>query len=278
MAGSVYNQNSDRRLRLIWVEKPTDPNPENLNLDLPNKTIPVWISETFGRRFSVGMDDTIELPIPDFEVTGTVKGIYADYGNERGMVVVHRDRIVTWLGDESVNNVAVYLNQGTDPETARTAFKKEFPNLVIRTNEKLRNESLTIFHRTFSVTYALEAIAIFVAVAGLGMALAGLLIDRKSELTTLKEIGFTRRQIATATLWEGLGLGIVGTLGGLILSLALGHLLIFVVNRQSFGWTLDYQIPLMSLLSLGALTIATSGIVAFCVGWFGAKLRREQEG
>ena len=170
------------------------------------------------------------------------------------------------------------MNQGTDPETARTAFKKEFPNLVIRTNEKLRNESLTIFHRTFSVTYALEAIAIFVAVAGLGMALAGLLIDRKSELTTLKEIGFTRRQIATATLWEGLGLGIVGTLGGLILSLALGHLLIFVVNRQSFGWTLDYQIPLMSLLSLGALTIATSGIVAFCVGWFGAKLRREQEG
>ncbi len=278
LAGSVYNQNSDRRLRLIWVEKPTDPNPENLNLDLPNKTIPVWISETFGRRFSVGMDDTIELPIPDFEVTGTVKGIYADYGNERGMVVVHRDRIVTWFGDESVNNVAVYLNQGTDPETARTAFKKEFPNLVIRTNEKLRNESLTIFHRTFSVTYALEAIAIFVAVAGLGMALAGLLIDRKSELTTLKEIGFTRRQIATATLWEGLGLGIVGTLGGLILSLALGHLLIFVVNRQSFGWTLDYQIPLMSLLSLGALTIATSGIVAFCVGWFGAKLRREQEG
>ncbi len=78
--------------------------------------------------------------------------------------------------------------------------------------------------------------------------------------------------------WEGLGLGIVGTLGGLILSLALGHLLIFVVNRQSFGWTLDYQIPLLSLLSLGALTIATSGIVAYGVGWFGAKLRREQEG
>ncbi len=278
LGGAVYNQKSDRRLRLIWVDEPTASNPESLKEDRADGAIPIWISETFGRRFSVGMNDTIALPIPGFEVTGSVQGIYADYGNERGTVLVHRDRYVKWFNDETVSSVAVYLNPGVDPEKAKLEFEQQFPNLVVRTNERLRNESLAIFHRTFSVTYALEAIAIFVAVAGLGMALAGLLIDRKSELTTLKEIGFNRRQIATATLWEGLGLGIVGTLGGIILSLALGHLLIFVINRQSFGWTLDYRIPLVTLAGLGLLTVATAGMVAFSVGWFGAKLRREQEG
>lgn len=278
LAGADYNQKSDRRLRLIWVNEPADSNAVNLKNNLPDGSIPAWVSETFARRFKTGKGDQVNLPISGMEITATVTGIYADYGNERGTILVNRQRIVDWFGDNTATNLAVYLKPGIDEESVRAKLESQFPYLVIRSNERLREESLTIFHRTFSVTYALEAIAIFVAVAGLGMALAGLLIDRRDELRTLREIGFSRRQIATASMWEGLGLGMVGSFGGVALSLALGHLLIFVVNKQSFGWTLNYRIPFTLITSLTFLTLLTAAIVSLGVGWFGSKLKAEQEG
>jgi putative ABC transport system permease protein len=274
LAGANYNQKSDRRLRLIWVTEPEDADAEHLKRPLAAGAIPVWVSETFARRFP---GETIVLPINGEDVLARVMGVYADYGNERGTVLVHRSWIVRWFNDRSVNSVAVYLKPGEDAEMIRGEFASQFPYLVTRSNRTLREESITIFHQTFSVTYALEAIAIFVAVAGLGMALAGLLIERRPELRTLREIGFSRRQIASATMWEGLGLGLVGTVGGVLLGLALGHLLIFVVNKQSFGWTLSYHVPVLLIGAIVLLTLLTAMLVAFCVGRYGSKLRAEQE-
>ena len=99
------------------------------------------------------------------------------------------------------------------------------------------------FRQTFRVTYALEGIAVLIAVAGLGLAMTGLLLERKDELRTLKEIGLTRNRIARAAMWEGFGLSLAGAGGGIVLSLVLGYLLVYVINLQSFGWTLDLTIP-----------------------------------
>jgi putative ABC transport system permease protein len=148
---------------------------------------------------------------------------------------------------------------------------------MARTNEKLRTESIRIFHQTFAVTYALEAIAVIIAVSGLGLALAGLLLERRNELATLRALGATRRGIALASMWEGFGLALVGLAGGYVLSFFLGWVLIHVINPQSFGWTLSYRVPWISFAALAVVTLATAALVSWTVGYRNANLKSDRE-
>ena len=115
-----------------------------------------------------------------------------------------------------------------------------------------------------------------IAVAGLGLALAGLLLERRSELATLRAIGATRADIARAAMWEGIGLALVGLIGGYLLSLILGWVLIYVINPQSFGWTLRYRIPWISFSILAGVTLATAALVARIVGSRNASLQSDR--
>ena len=228
LAGTERNNRSERKLRLSWIEKP---NQEKLS-DGES-----WISEPMMRKFSLKPGNIIEIPTPSGFKRLTIKAVYADYSNETGTVMVNRKFIERFYNDKSVTNVAVYLNPETDANSWVNSIQKEFPNLFIRTNKKLRTESLEIFKQTFSVTYALETIAILIAVIGLGLTMTGLLLERKNELMNLRQIGTSRKEIAKSAMFEGLTLSIVGSLGGIALSLSLGWLLINKINVQSFADT-----------------------------------------
>jgi putative ABC transport system permease protein len=93
----------------------------------------------------------------------------------------------------------------------------------------------------------------------------------------LKALGLSRHEIATATTLEGIAVATIGVIGGLTLSLALGHLLIYVINPQSFGWTLSYHLPLGTMFGLAIACVAASTLVSYAVGYWGATLPAEQE-
>jgi putative ABC transport system permease protein len=236
---------------------------------------PGWISESMARRFQLEKGSRIDLPTPDGEKSISITGIFAEYGNETGTLIVAREHTSQWFDDKSVSNLAVYLDENAEPEKVLEVIREQFPTLTVQTNARLRNESIRIFHQTFAVTYALEAIAVIIAVSGLGLALAGLLLERKSELATLKSLGASRSEIARGAMWEGIGLSLVGFAGGIILSFFLGWVLIHVINPQSFGWTLTYRVPWVSFFALGGITIAAAAIVARLVGFKNANLRSD---
>ena len=263
LAGTERNNRSERKLRLSWIKKP---NQEKLS-DGES-----WISEPMMRKFSLKPGNIIEIPTPSGFKRLTIKAVYADYSNEIGTVMVNRKFIERFYNDKSVTNVAVYLNPETDANSWVNSIQKEFPNLFIRTNKKLRTESLEIFKQTFSVTYALETIAILIAVIGLGLTMTGLLLERKNELMNLRQIGTSRKEIAKSAMFEGLTLSIVGSLGGIALSLSLGWLLINKINVQSFGWTLNQSIPAISILALFLTMLLISAAVSWAVGKKNAKL------
>jgi len=276
LGGADYNDDPERRLRLIWLEEPDRTGPDALaprGQDPP----PAWVSESFARRFDKRSGDRLLLPTPEGERSVLVTGVYADYGNETGAVLVDRELTRRWFDDEAVSQLAIYARPDADVEKLLDRIRSEFPALTARTNARLREESLRIFHQTFAVTYALEAIAVFIAVAGLGLALAGLLLERRTELATLKSIGVTRREIATAAMWEGGGLAAVGLVGGFALSFVLGWILIYRINPQSFGWTLSYHVPWAAFVALAALVLATAAATAFWVGYRNADLRSDRE-
>lgn len=268
LGGTSYNRDPSRRLELIWIEPPAE---GELSEGL------AWVSEPFSRRFQVHRGDSIEVPVPNGKKVLEVGAVYADYGNESGTILARREDTVAWFGENGVTNVALYLEPGTDPESVLARIREDFPYYVARTNGNLRSESIRIFRQTFAATYALEGIAVIVAVAGLGLALAGLFLERKNELATLRSLGATRNEIASAAMWEGTGIGLAGLLGGLIVSFYLGWILVGVINPQSFGWSLRYRVPWGGLALLAAGTLATAAIVSWWVGWRTANLRSDRE-
>jgi len=191
LGASVYNDDHERTLQMIWLDSPANGSESNL-LRRDGESFPSWISKSFSRRFGVGKGGEIELPTPGRTKPLEVRDVYADCGNEAGMIVVHRSFTREWFSDDGISQMALYLEGNADAEQVAELIRSEFSTLGVRTNARLREDSLRIFHQTFAVTYALEGIAVLIAVSGLGLALAGLLIERKGELSTLKSLRATR--------------------------------------------------------------------------------------
>jgi len=223
------------------------------------------VNESFTERFNLHQGDAIELPTPHGIQHLRIAGIYADYGNERGSIMVPRERFGAWFDTDMAWRVALMLEPGANAESVRAQMQAAHPGLSIFTQSHLRSEALRIFRQTFSVTYALEVIGVVVAVAGLGLALASLLLERREELHTLRSLGMTNGEIVRASALEGLGVATVGTGMGLLAGLWLGWLLIYRINKQCFGWTLAFDLPWGQLIAFGAAVISAGVVVAALV-------------
>jgi putative ABC transport system permease protein len=132
--------------------------------------------------------------------------------------------------------------------------------LTFATPGDLRAVSLRIFDRTFAVTYALEAAAVGIGLVGLSSAFGALVFARRREFGMLRHVGMSRRQIAGMLATEGLVVSGIGLAAGLGLGWLMSLILVFVVNRQSFHWSMDLHMPWLSLLALAAtlLILATA--------------------
>jgi putative ABC transport system permease protein len=235
------------------------------------------INESLSTRLFLQAGDPITIPTPGGDRRLRIAGIYADYGNERGSVTVPRARFGEWFGRDDAWRVGLMLRTDADAEKVREEIQHAHPALSVFTQQHLRSEALRIFRQTFAVTYALEAVGVIVAVAGLGLALASLMLDRRADLTTLRAMGFAPRDVAASCAWEGLGTALAGVITGLVSGLWLGWLLIARVNKQAFGWTLSYHLPVWQLIALGAAVLLVGGLVSSMVGRWAAKLPGEQE-
>lgn len=220
-------------------------------------------SETFSRRFGVQVGDGLDIPTPEGPRHLRIRAIYADYGNERGSLIVDRPVFQTWFKDDRVASVALYLKAGEDRGAVAQRLAQAHPGLQVRSNADLREQVSTIFRQTFAITYALEVIGLAVAIVGLVQALLGLALARRGEIWTLRALGATEGEIAGVLLGEGLGVALAGTLGGLGIGLVLAQILVRVLNPQVFGWTLRFALPwgFLSLMLGLALLSATAALL-----------------
>lgn len=264
-----------RNMELAWVEEP-EGGISNLRFEISNST-PVLASESFSERFRLRRGDGLVLPTPAGPQAVTIAGVFADYGNERGSLVVEARHFTNWFATKHAASVILKLRDPADAERLRAEFLATQPGLQVFTNAHLRAEVLRIFRQTFAITYALEVIGLAVAVLGLAMTLASVLLGRRAELTTLRALGLTRGELARAAAGEGLLLAVAGLAVGLAASLALGWLLIRVINKQTFGWTLEFALPAGQLALLAGVVVATALGVSWAVGRWGARLPAERE-
>jgi putative ABC transport system permease protein len=132
--------------------------------------------------------------------------------------------------------------------------------VFIATNRSLRAEVLRIFDSTFTITYALELIAILVAILGIAGTLLTLILEREHELITLRLVGTGPRQIRRMVVGEAIVLGAISQGIGLVVGLVLSLLLIYVINVQSFGWTIQFHLPTAFLIQSSVLMVAATAL------------------
>ena len=253
-----------------WLQKPR-------NLPDLGSGQTALINETFSHRFKKSIGDSIGFNSPIGPVSFTVIGIFADYGNEGGSIGIDSARYIEITGNNTPVGLALHLKDSSKTERVIRSIEDRYPGLKAVSNRWLREESLRIFKRVFSITYALEIIGLFIAVAGLGSMLASLLIERRNEIGAMMRLGVSPKQLSKTILCEGLALATLGTLNGLVLGSLLGLVLVFIINRQSFGWTLQLDAPWLPLLALGVLALAGATLVSHLVGRWANQLQIQNE-
>ncbi len=213
-------------------------------------------SEPFANKFGVHAGDRLTVPIGGHSVMLTIAGIYYEYSSSQGFLIVDRSTLLKYLPNLPPTNAAVYLEPGADATTVERQLQLRTAGMgvAIAPNRELRRASMMIFDRTFAITWALEAVAIVVAMLGAANALLALVLDRRRELGLLRYLGASAGQVRGMILTESAFLGLLASLLGLVLGFALSLVLIFVVNKQSFGWTIQFHPPL-ALLAAAVLLV-----------------------
>ena len=218
------------------------------------------VSEPFANKHNVKVGSSLAIPVGGATRHLKVLGIYYDYSTERGFITVDRQTLLRYLPDPAISNLAVYLKPDANADQVRAGIDSAISGraVLLFSNGSLRRAAIAVFDRTFRITYALEAVAVFVAVMGIAGSLLAMVIDRRREFALLRFLGADRPQVRKVILCEAGLLGLLANGIGLVLGTALSLILIFVINKQSFGWTIQFHWPIaLLLLALTGIYMAT---------------------
>ncbi len=227
------------------------------------------ISEPYSYRHDLHRGDTLRLQTRRGERPFLVAGVYYDYGSEMGTVMMGRETFADYYEDRGAAGLALYASEGTPVEdliSRLEAIDRE-QQVVIQSNRGLRETSLRIFDRTFTITTVVRLLAIIVAFIGVLTALMALQLERTRELGVLRANGMTPGQVGG---YVSLQTGLMGLIAGILalpLGLLLAAVLVFVINKRSFGWTLQFAVAPEILLQAAALALAAAIIAGAYPAW-----------
>ncbi|WP_412062412.1 ABC transporter permease [Rubrivirga sp. IMCC45206] len=231
----------------------------------------VAVSEPFAFRFDVAVGDTLTLPTDRGDRRYPISGIYYDYGNDLGVVLMDEAPFLEAYRDPGFAGTALTAAPGVAPNDlvarARALAEASGQRVIVRSNRDLRQASLEIFDQTFVVTSVLRLLAVAVAFVGVLSALMAIQLERTRELAMLRAQGMTPWEVRKMVVAET---GVLGLWAGLLavpLGLALAAVLVFVVNVRSFGWTLAFEVSPAVLLQAVGLAVGAALLAGLYPAW-----------
>jgi putative ABC transport system permease protein len=225
------------------------------------------VSESFSRRFRVHRGDRITLEGSTGPEEVPVAGVFYDYTTEHGLITIDRATYLRLWGDRSVNTFAVFLREGTplrEEALAALTSLASARGYPLWDRRGFHASIMAVFDGTFAVTRSMRIIALLIAVFGIAGALLTFGLERRREMGVARALGFSRAQVTLVTVLEGVSLGLVSlalaTAGGT----GLAVILIRVINRASFNWTVFYHpSPEPYLAALAATVAAVAAASAY---------------
>ena len=231
---------------------------------LPGETA-VYVSEAMVSLYGAKQGSLLQLPLAGVNLQGRVLGVWRDYARQFGTVALASADYQRLTGDERINDLALWLAPGANAAEVQAALRKLLADpglLEFASASELRQLSLRIFDRSFAVTRYLQVVAIVIGLVGIASSLSAQVLARRKELGLLAHLGLTRRQIIAVVTAEAAAWVAAGTVVGLLLGLAISMVLVWVVNPQSFHWTMDLVLPAAPLAGLCAAVMVAGTLTA----------------
>ncbi|HJO02396.1 MAG TPA: FtsX-like permease family protein [Acidobacteriota bacterium] len=216
----------------------------------------VLVSEPYASRNATEVGDDLVLRTEQGNRAFRVAGIYYSYASDRGAVLMHRAIYDRWWLDRGISGLSVVAHPDAALEALAADVRNAFPGqrVAVNTNRLLRERALRIFDRTFLITDVLRTLVILVAFIGVLSALMAIQLENTREYGILRATGLTPAQLWAMVTSQT---GMVGFIAGVLavpLGLGLAWVMVYVINKRSFGWTLQMHVPVEILLQ--AITLA----------------------
>jgi putative ABC transport system permease protein len=235
---------------------------------VPAGARPAWVSEAMLDLYAIKVGGKLTLPLNgrlhDFFVAGAVQ----DYSNQSGSINIRQADYRALSGDLLVNDAGLWVRDGVTAEQLESQVRA-LPfgrTLTFAKPGEIRAMSMKIFDRSFAVTYLLEAIAIAIGLAGVAATFSAQTLARAKEFGMLRHVGVTRGQILRILALEGGALSALGVACGFGLGLLISLILVYVVNPQSFHWSMRLAMPWTMLASVAAALLIASVVTALVAG------------
>jgi putative ABC transport system permease protein len=235
---------------------------------LKNVTRPVWVSEAMVDVYGWQVGQQVSLPLVGKPQIFTVAGIWRDYARQTGAVQMRLSDYRLLTGDQDISDMSLWLADSSRVETLRKQLQA-LPfaaSLEFAEPGEIRAVSLSIFDRSFAITYLLEGVAILIGLFGVAATFSAQVLSRAKEFGMLRHVGITRRQIYTLLAGEGALLAALAIVAGFVLGVGISLILVFIVNPQSFHWTMQMHMPWGLLATVALVLLVSASATALLAG------------
>ncbi len=234
----------------------------------PAAAMPAWVSEAMLDLYGVKVGATLQVPLGGRLHPFFIAGVWRDYSTQAGSIQLRLADYRALTGDQDVSDAAIWTAPGVDAGKVVGALRALPFGAALQLAQpgQIRAMSLQIFDRSFAVTYLLEAIAIAIGLSGVAATFSAQTLARAREFGMLRHVGVTRGQVLRILALEGGALSCLGVACGFVLGLLISLILVYVVNPQSFHWTMQLHLPWGLLAAVAALLLVSSVVTALVSG------------
>ena len=231
----------------------------------------VLLSEPLANRLGItDAGGSLKLLTPEGWQSFVIAGIYADYASTRGTVRMSLDVYRQLWNDDRINGLALFLPPEADADAVTADLRARLagsPDVQVNPSRVLREQALVIFDRTFAITVAMQLVTTLVAFIGVLSSLLALQLEKAREMGILRALGLTVAELRRLMFWETGLLGASAGLSALPTGYILAWILIFVINRRSFGWTLQMHVDPAPFVQAFLLAVGAALLAAVYPAW-----------
>ena len=228
------------------------------------------ISESFQARFKKNVNDSIELITPSGLATFKVLAVYIDYSSDIGSVLIDRALYKKYWRDELVDAFDLWLEPGADMPALIQRIKNDYGEryqLFISTHRDLKDAVVRIMEQSFVVNYAVEIVAIIVAIFSVINTMLASVLDRSREIGVLRAIGATQSQVRRMVVMEAASMGLIGGVLGLFAGSVMAYHHVVYNTKLLTGWTFQFYYP----YGIAAFSVGAAVLLCGLAGWGPAK-------
>jgi putative ABC transport system permease protein len=236
--------------------------------ELRSGETPVWVSEAMVDLYGYRLRQRVKLPLGGNGHVFVVAGVWRDYVRQNGAIQIRLADYRHLTEDTSATDIAVTVQPGVRVDSVMAGLRA-LPfgaSLDLSRPDEIRAHTLVIFDRSFAVTYLLEAVAIVIGLFGVAATFSAQALARAREFGMLRHVGVTRAQILAILALESGMLTACGIAMGFVLGFAISLILVFVVNPQSFHWSMSLHVPWTVLGTVALVMLASSCSTAVISG------------